>query len=68
MPYRLLINPQKRDIDIQALIRFLERSIEQERTVVEANKELHNPCSYIPLDYELTHAELFLIRLRGYRP
>lgn len=63
MPHRF----EKKPFDVEAVIRFLERTISEERPVVEAYKALNDPDRYVPLEYDITQAKQLLLILRRRR-
>lgn len=55
---------KKTTVDVPALIRFIERTLSDERTIQEVNALLNNDISYLCRDYEHTQAEILLSFLR----
>lgn len=54
----------KTHVDIEKVISFLERSIEQEKVILKTHKVLHNELSYLETDFEITQVERLLSFLR----
>lgn len=54
----------KTNVDIEIVIRFIEKSIAQEKTIMQTHQVLNNDTEYIAIDYEITQVERLLCFLR----
>lgn len=54
----------KNNVDVEIVIRFLEKSIAQEKTIMQTHDILDNDTEYITIDYEITQVERLLCFLR----
>ena len=54
----------KTRVDVEKVINFLERNIEQEKVLLKTHKVLNNEARYLEVDYEITQVERLLSFLR----
>lgn len=54
----------KNHVDVDIVIQFIERSIQQEKTILQTHETLSNDIEYISIDYEITQVERLLCLLR----